>query len=94
MLPGLPHYSGSSVGVRETTSLCAFPPAWILLVPTLSTSHCGAKICQMSNEWHDEMFMDLFNFFKLQVDNAVMLNQMALDVTRTSRMLLLFFAAI
>lgn len=55
VLPRLPHYSGSSVGVRETARLAALPQLWTLLVPMLRTPRCGAKGCQMSDEWHDRM---------------------------------------
>lgn len=55
VLPRLPHYSGSSVGVRETASLGALPQVGMLLVPTLRTSHYGAKNCQMSDEWRDRV---------------------------------------
>lgn len=53
MLPRLPHYRGSSVGVRETASLGTLPQVWILLLPTLRKPHCGAKNCHMSDEWRD-----------------------------------------
>lgn len=51
VLPCLPHYSGSSVGVREATAcLSSVPQPGLLLVTTLKTQRCITKR-ETKEEW-------------------------------------------